>query len=212
MLYESLSLNFSNIVAPLMLSVLIYIDYFLIHHRIQGEISGAGFLAFSRVMQLGYFNRILIFVFQFSIAISIDAGLETSNLLSFLLFFPALTTFVALGFHRGNQAEITKYATTSNREKVVLAIAYTIFCCAWIMPIIVNIVNDDLKSVAMTSVTLANGISGFIITFFQEPIIQRCSKSKDSLNSLLRDFRLIRMSVSVVFIFISVAIVFWSAK
>lgn len=192
-----------TILAPLTLSALLYIDYYLIEHRVKGEINNRGFQAFSRVMQLGYFNRILVFVFQISIAINIDLDTETAPLLIALFLLPSVVISIAMAIHNHMDTEVLGAQPTSSwRERTLLYIAYATFCASWSLPIAINMINSDLKSVAMTSVTLANGVSGFIIAFVQEPILQRAATSREKLYGLLKELRQIRQHVSLAFLVI----------
>ncbi|SMX23627.1 hypothetical protein [Boseongicola aestuarii] len=200
----------SQIVAPLILLVLLYIDYFLIAHRIRGELRQRGFNAFSRVMQLGYMNRLLVFGFQVAIAINIDLNNDTTTLLFLLLFVPSFGILLMSSrdskrlFHLNNARRILTI-----REIILIHLSYALFCGAWVMPLLVNLANDSLKSTAMTSVTLANGIAGFIIAFVQEPAMQRLSKSHADLEKFLEVTRWIRRNVSIGILVLTTACFFW---
>lgn len=189
------------------LSSLLYIDYFLISHRINGEINNRGFAAFSRVMQFGYANRLLVFIFQISIALQIDLGNSAAPLLVFLIFVPSIVILIAM-----TVIEISASAPKDNkriiskRDLFLLYVAYLFFSSSWIMPLVINLFNDDLKSTAMTSVTLANGVAGFIIAFVQEPILQKLVSNPTDLKEFLREIRTIRRNISIGLIVISIVV------
>lgn len=195
----------------ILLLAFIYIaDNYIISIRIRAQLIGGAFRGISYAMQISYFVRIGIFLYNGLIGIIIDSNSNTSLMVFLCAILGNVFFLIAYFFeNKTRSADVLRKRYQSNNrdvisklDSVLLYLSQFLFQAAWLAPLIANNVSVEMKGTALAFGSFVNGFSGFINAFKLEPLMRKNSSNNVRLFVLYQDVRDIKRNTA----YISIAI------